>query len=151
MGRLVRRVSGRFPGHIIHCSFGERSLCVTKHPSDDPSADLDLLRLLERHPEYSQRQLSSELGVSLGKTHYLLKALLDKGLVKAQNFRRADNKLAYLYVLTPTGGLQKMQLTRSFLARKEQEFVSLREQIAALRGELSSRPDAAAAQESATR
>jgi len=124
---------------------------VTKHPADDPSADLDLLRLLEQHPEYSQRQLSSALGISLGKTHYLLKALLDKGLVKAQNFRRADNKLAYLYVLTPSGARQKVQLTRSFLARKEQEFVSLREQIAALRGELSARPDAAAEQESATR
>jgi len=84
-------------------------LRVTKHPADDPSADLDLLRLLEQHPEYSQRQLSSALGISLGKTHYLLKALLDKGLVKAQNFRRADNKLAYLYVLTPSGARQKVQ------------------------------------------
>lgn len=124
---------------------------MTKHPADDPSADLDLLRLLEQHPEYSQRQLSSALGISLGKTHYLLKALLDKGLVKAQNFRRADNKLAYLYVLTPSGARQKVQLTRSFLARKEQEFVSLREQIAALRGELSARPDAPAEQERSSR
>ncbi|MDP2007025.1 MAG: MarR family EPS-associated transcriptional regulator [Rubrivivax sp.] len=109
------------------------------------------MRLLEQHPEYSQRQLSSALGISLGKTHYLLKALLDKGLVKAQNFRRADNKMAYLYVLTPSGARQKVQLTRSFLARKEQEFVSLREQIAALRGELSDRPEMAAEREDATR
>ncbi|MBL0093247.1 MAG: MarR family EPS-associated transcriptional regulator [Piscinibacter sp.] len=109
------------------------------------------MRLLERHPEYSQRQLSGALGISLGKTHYLLKALLDKGLVKAQNFRRADNKLAYLYVLTPSGARQKVRLTRAFLARKEQEFVSLREQIAALRGELSTRTEAAAEQEGATR
>jgi EPS-associated MarR family transcriptional regulator len=124
---------------------------VTKHPSDDLIADLDLLRLLEQHPEYSQRQLSGALGISLGKTHYLLKALLDKGLVKAQNFRRADNKLAYLYVLTPSGARQKVQLTRAFLARKEQEFVSLRDQIAALRGELSARAEAAAEQEGITR
>ena len=115
------------------------------------AAHYRVLRLIEEQPEVSQRELARALGVSLGKTHYLLKALLDKGLVKAQNFRRADNKLAYLYVLTPSGARQKVQLTRSFLARKELEFVSLREQIAALRGELSTRPDAAAEQESATR
>lgn len=62
------------------------------------------MRLLEAHPEYSQRQLSRALGVSLGKAHYLLRALLDKGLVKAQNFQRSERKLGYLYVLTPAGG-----------------------------------------------
>lgn len=117
----------------------------------DAAAKLNALRLLAARPDLSQRQLSSALGLSLGKTHYLLKALLDKGLVKAHNFRRADNKLAYLYVLTPSGARQKVQLTRSFLARKEQEFVSLREQIAALRGELAARPEVASEPESATR
>ena len=112
-------------------------------PAVDPAADLALLRLLELHPEYSQRQLSRELGLSLGKTHYLLKALLDKGLVKAQNFRRSGNKIGYLYVLTPTGVRRRLQMTQSFLARKELEYESLRGQIAVLRQELSARSEAA--------
>ena len=100
------------------------------------STDLKLLRVLEEHPEYSQRQLATTLGISLGKTHYLLKALLGKGLVKAQNFRRSDHKLGYLYVLTPSGMNARLQLTRSFLARKEAEYEALREQISSLRDEL---------------
>lgn len=95
-----------------------------------------LLRLLEQHPEFSQRQLAKSLGVSLGKTHYLLKALLGKGWVKAQNFQRSDRKLGYLYVLTPSGIRERMNLTQSFLARKEREYVQLRSQISALRKDL---------------
>ena len=103
-----------------------------------------MLRLLEQHPDYSQRRLADALGVSLGKTHYLLKAVLGKGWVKAQNFRRSDRKLGYLYVLTPQGARQRLQLTRTFLERKETEYemlknqiVSLREELAAQTGELS--------------
>lgn len=107
-------------------------------PDTSPSAHLELLRLLEQHPEYSQRQLAVALGVSLGKTHYLLKALLGKGYVKAQNFQRSDRKLGYLYVLTPQGVRQRLQLTRSFLAHKEREYETLRSQIASLREELAS-------------
>jgi MarR family transcriptional regulator, temperature-dependent positive regulator of motility len=103
-------------------------------PSTAP--ELELLRLLERHPDYSQRQISSALGVSLGKAHYLLKALLDKGWVKAQNFKRSEHKARYLYVLTPSGVRQRLQLTHAFLARKEREFDVLQAQIAALRAEL---------------
>ena len=112
-------------------------------PLVDPQrADLDLLRLLEQHPEYSQRELSRELGLSLGKTHYLLKALLDKGLVKAQNFRRSGNKIGYLYVLTPSGVRRRLQMTQAFLVRKELEYETLRSQIAALRHELLARGEA---------
>jgi EPS-associated MarR family transcriptional regulator len=93
------------------------------------------------HPEYSQRQLAAELGVSLGKAHYLLKALLGKGLVKAQNFQRSDRKLGYLYVLTPQGVRQRLQLTQAFLARKEREYEILKSQILLLRKELASRTD----------
>jgi EPS-associated MarR family transcriptional regulator len=107
---------------------------------DDPTSDQDsavaLLRLLEEHPEYSQRQLARELGVSLGKAHYLLKALLAKGWVKAQNFRRSDRKLGYLYVLTPSGIRERLRMTQAFLARKEREYVALRSQISALRRDL---------------
>lgn len=98
--------------------------------------DLELLRVLEVHPDYSQRQLAAALGVSLGKTHYMLKALLTKGLVKVQNFRRHEQKMVYLYVLTPQGMRHRFQLTQTFLAHKEQEYLSLRDQIIALRQEL---------------
>jgi len=76
--------------------------------------------------------------VSLGKTHYLLKALLGKGWVKAQNFKRSDSKLGYLYVLTPSGIRERLNLTQSFLVRKEREYVQLRSQISALRKDLAS-------------
>ena len=105
-------------------------------PDPSHAAHLELLRLLEQHPEYSQRQLAVALGVSLGKTHYLLKALLGKGWVKAQNFQRSDRKLGYLYVLTPQGVRQRLQLTRSFLARKEREYEMVKNQIVLLREEL---------------
>ena len=108
------------------------------HPDSSAPDDaaVALLRLLDEHPDYSQRQLARELGVSLGKTHYLLKALLGKGWVKAQNFQRSDRKLGYLYVLTPAGIRHRLQLTQAFLARKEREFVALRSQISALRKEV---------------
>ena len=76
------------------------------------------------------------MGVSLGKTHYLLRALLEKGWVKMQNFSRSDRKLGYAYVLTPSGVRERMKLTRSFLARKEREYVELKTQISVLRKEL---------------
>lgn len=94
------------------------------------------MRLLEAHPEYSQRQLSEALGISLGKTHYQLRALLDRGLVKVQNFQRSEHKLGYLYVLTPAGARRKIQLTKAFLARRELEYIQLRREIDGLRAEL---------------
>lgn len=115
---------------------------MNAEPSDpiadpEPSpAQLELLRVLEQHPEYSQRELAVALGVSVGKTHYLLKALLGKGWVKAQNFRR-KGKLAFLYVLTPQGVKHRLQLTQLFLERKEAEYEMLKTQIGTLRAELS--------------
>lgn len=103
----------------------------------EPDANqLSALRVLAERPELSQRELSVALGLSLGKTHYVLHALLDKGLVKARNFRRSDNKLAYAYLLTPAGLREKLRLTRRFLARKEVEFEELRRAIASLRAEV---------------
>ncbi len=100
------------------------------------AAHYRVLRLIEEQPEISQRELSRVLGVSLGKTHYLLKALLDKGLVKANNFRRSDNKLAYVYLLTPSGIAAKLDLTRRFLRLKEDEYRAAQEEIVRLRKEL---------------
>jgi EPS-associated MarR family transcriptional regulator len=103
---------------------------------DSQAARLAVLRLLQQRPDMSQRELSQALGLSLGKTHYVLHSLLDRGLVKAGNFRRSGNKLAYAYMLTPTGLREKLRLTRAFLQRKEAEFEQLRHTIAALKGEL---------------
>ena len=108
----------------------------------DASATLDALRLLSDRPELSQRQLSEALGLSLGKTHYVLHALLDRGLVKIENFKRSDRKLAYAYLLTPKGLKAKVQLTRSFLVRKEAECETLRATIARLRLEVLHAPAA---------
>jgi EPS-associated MarR family transcriptional regulator len=105
-------------------------------PGDADAARLAVLRLLQQQPTLSQRELSQALGLSLGKAHYVLHSLLDRGLVKAGNFRRSDNKLAYAYVLTPTGLREKLRLTRAFLSRKEAEFEQLRHTIASLRDEL---------------
>ena len=102
----------------------------------DTAMLLEALRLLSADPELSQRQLSRSLGLSLGKTHYVLHALLDKGLLKAQNFRRNDNKLAYAYLLTPKGIKEKVAMTHAFLVRKEAEFQSLRATIEQLRHEV---------------
>lgn len=94
------------------------------------------MRLLSERPALSQREISERLGLSLGKANYLVRALLDKGLVKAQNFRRSDNKAAYSYLLTPQGIKEKLEMTRTFLASKEAEFENLRTVIAELRSEI---------------
>ena len=83
----------------------------------------------------SQRQLASELGISLGKTNYCLKALIDKGLVKAGNFRRNPNKLQYGYLLTPKGFEEKAKGTLRFLKKKQQEYEQLQREIEMLREE----------------
>ena len=102
---------------------------------DAEAAHLAVLRLLQQRPDMSQRELSERLGLSLGKTHYVLHSLLDRGLVKA-GIRRSGNKLAYAYVLTPTGLREKLRLTRAFLQRKEAEFEQLRHIITELKSEL---------------
>ena len=128
-------------GQVESCV--QRMNKLTSSPDSDAghSAHLALLRLLEQHPDYSQRRLADALGVSLGKTHYLLKAVLGKGWVKAQNFRRSDRKLGYLYVLTAQGVRQRLQLTRTFLERKETEYEMLKNQIALLREELAAQTE----------
>lgn len=96
----------------------------------------ELLRQLARQPAATQRHLAVQLNVSVGKVNYCLRALMEKGWVKMNNFRRSDNKLAYSYLLTPSGVVAKIALTRQFLAVKELEFETLQEQIDHLRVEL---------------
>jgi len=95
-----------------------------------------LLRLLAEEPQISQRELAARLGVSVGKTNYCLSALIEKGLVKINNFRRANNKLAYAYLLTPRGIEEKARVTVSFLQRKVREYGALKDEIEALRREV---------------
>ena len=103
----------------------------------------ELLRQITDQPTASQRGLAARLGVSVGKVNYCLRALVDKGWVKVNNFRRSDNKLAYAYLLTPQGARAKLRLTHEFLAHKEHEFERLQREIATLRNELKQdRPDA---------
>ena len=103
---------------------------------DSDAAELAVLRLLQSEPSLSQRELSKALGLSLGKTHYLLRALLEMGALKVSNFRRSDNKVAYMYLLTPAGMRKRLDLTRAFLARKESEYLALQRTIRQLRSEL---------------
>ena len=110
--------------------------------ADSAPSELDyqLLQQLDQQPVASQRTLATRLGVSVGKVNFCLRALVDKGWVKAQNFRRADNKWAYAYLLTPHGMGARLQLTREFLARKEREYEALAQQISALRHQLAEEP-----------
>ena len=93
--------------------------------------------MLESTPNISQRKLAESLGVSLGKTNYCLKALLDKGMVKIENFRTSSRKLRYTYLLTPSGIAEKSALTQRFLIRKMQEYDALKAEIEQLKQEAS--------------
>ena len=90
---------------------------------------LDLLRRLESNPEYTQRELSQEMGVSLGKINYCMRKLTEKGWIKITNFTRNTNKMGYVYLLTPSGVEEKTRLTFSFLKRKIKEYEVLKEEI----------------------
>ena len=93
---------------------------------------LDLLRKLEGNPEYTQRELSQEMGVSLGKINYCMKKLIEKGWVKLSNFGHNPNKSVYIYLLTPKGIEQKARLTFSFLKIKIKEYEMLKDEISIL-------------------
>ena len=91
-----------------------------------------VLALLERNPDISQRELAKELGISLGGVNYSLRALIEKGLLKAQNFSSSQKKLAYAYILTPKGLAEKSLLTARFLRRKMDEYEALKAEIESL-------------------
>ena len=99
-------------------------------------AHLQILRLIEAKPDLSQREIARELGISIGKTNYCLRALIEKGHVKAKNFSRNPNKLGYVYLLTPEGIQEKVRITRKFLKRKIAQYHALEEEIAELAKEV---------------
>ena len=97
-----------------------------KKDINNSEEELEILRKIEENPNLTQRQIAEHLGLSLGKINYLIKALLGKGMVKVDNFRKSDRKLGYLYLLTPEGVDRKRKLTLLFLQRKAEEFDRLK-------------------------
>ena len=96
----------------------------------------EVLRRLHQTPQVSQRALAKDLGVGLGTINFCFQALVEKGLVKMQNFSQSNNKLRYAYLLTPVGVAEKSKLTAEFLRRKVAEYETLQAEIEALRAEL---------------
>ena len=100
---------------------------------------LRVLKIIESSPQITQRELADELGVSLGKANYCLKSLIDKGWLKARNFKNNRNKMAYAYLLTPAGIEEKSAMTIDFLRRKMNEYEALKQEIEQLKSEVQSR------------
>jgi len=112
---------------------------MNTHPRTPPEAwRLQVLKLLQANPSLSQRQLAAEMGVSLGKANYCLRALVEKGLVKLGNFSKNPNKVKYAYILTPAGLEEKTRITLAFLKRKEAEFEAIKSEIEVLKVDLES-------------
>jgi EPS-associated MarR family transcriptional regulator len=94
-----------------------------------------ILRLLEADPNASQRKIAGELGISVGRVNYCLQALIERGLVKAKNFRNSANKRAYMYLLTPRGIEEKATVTTRFLRIKLAEYEALKRELEELQRE----------------
>ena len=97
-----------------------------------------IIKLVEKNPNISQRDLAKALGVSLGKANYCLKAIMEVGLIKIKNFRNNQNKLSYAYILTPKGIEQKAAITTRFLKSKQKEYDELKKEIETLKQDLES-------------
>ncbi len=102
----------------------------------EEQAHFRVLQTIERNPDITQRELAEQLGISLGKTNFLINALLDKGAIKMENFRRSDTKLKKIaYLLTPSGISERLRLTQGYLAAKRAEYQNLKAEIKALEQE----------------
>ena len=98
---------------------------------------LMLLRVVNENPQMTQRNLSLYMGLSLGKINYLISAMIEKGFIKAENFKNSKNKIAYLYYLTPSGVEEKVKITYQFLKQKMSEYEKLEKEIQRLKKEVS--------------
>ncbi|MEE4537192.1 MAG: MarR family EPS-associated transcriptional regulator [Erythrobacter sp.] len=107
-----------------------------QHQDAKEDAQFRVLRLVDLNPDISQRELARELGVSLGATNYLMRALIGRGLVKLARFGASSNKRGYAYVLTPAGAAEKASIAARFLARKREEYNALRDEIELLSSEI---------------
>jgi EPS-associated MarR family transcriptional regulator len=101
----------------------------------DIKQQLNILKFVEQNPQTSQRNLAKNSGISLGKVNYCLNALIDKGLIKVDNFLNNKNKLQYTYLLTPKGVSEKAQLTQKFLKLKIEEYNTMKQEIKELEAE----------------
>ncbi len=108
----------------------------TRHTHNQEDTRFRVLRLLQSRSDMSQREIAEALGISLGRTNYCLRALVNRGLVKIHNFRNSSNKIGYIYLLTPQGIAEKSALTADFLKRKIEEYEILKAEIASLEAEL---------------
>lgn len=102
----------------------------------DQELEYKILKLLEKKPDQTQRELAMALGISLGKTHYLIKSLIDIGFIKLDNFQKSNNKWGYIYLLTPNGIIEKSKITAKFLLKKQKEYDKLRKEISDLEKEV---------------
>ena len=107
----------------------------TKTDILDSEKTLHVLKELESNPKITQRDLAQKLEISLGKINYLINALIDKGIIKAKNFKNSKNKLSYVYLLTAEGIKTKISLTRKFFDWKLQEYERLKKEIEELKKE----------------
>ena len=115
---------------FLYRSTIERYKCSIIEQMKNEQDQFEVLRKIQKTPESSQRELAEELGFSLGKLNYCLKALQKKGLVKLQNFQRKDNKISYLqYVITPKGISERTKLTINFMKRKMKEYDELKKEL----------------------
>lgn len=121
---------------LIRSTIERRDAHCAKDVLNHDDTHFRVLRLLQENPDISQRELADALGVSVGKAHYLLKGLIEKGFVKVGNFRRSSNKLGYLYKLTPSGIRERFDMARRYLAQREAEYEAIRVEIESLRSEL---------------
>ena len=133
---IITFASNKAPYGQSLCGSLKNPKMTSKRTKLQEDTHFRVLRLLQENPEMSQRELAEAVGVSVGGIHYVLNALIDKGLVKLGDFTAAEDKRRYAYVLTPKGITQKAALTRAFLARKMEEYEALREEIEALSSEL---------------
>jgi EPS-associated MarR family transcriptional regulator len=116
---------------------------MSRKASTQEEIQLQVLRLLQKNPQQSQRTIARELGISLGSINFCFQALAEKGWVKLQSFSQSQHKLGYVYLLTPSGVAQKSKLTASFLKRKLAEYESLQREVELLKSEVSNATESA--------
>lgn len=108
----------------------------SRHAKAQEDTFFRIMRLLDEQPDISQRELAEKVGISLGALNYCLKALMDKGFVKLENFQNSKHKFKYAYILTISGIAEKVSITGRFLKRKLQEYEALKAEIDALKAEV---------------
>ncbi len=136
---IATRQGGSVPKAFLPSALSSPSapLMTSRQAKTQEDTNFRVLRILQDNPDITQRELAEQLGISVGGLNYCLKALMDKGFVKMQNFSSSKNKFKYVYLLTPMGMAEKLALTSSFLSRKMQEYEALKLEIEALKSEVS--------------